>query len=104
MACDIYSFGCLAFEMLTGKVLFDAPNEVTQISMHVSHDGAPAPMRALIANPEIGPLAEVLVATLRRDPRHRPTAEVLRSDIRAVASMVEDAKWPVELGGGRPAA
>lgn len=101
MASDIYSFGCLAFEMLTGKVLFDAPNEVTQVTMHVSHDGAPLPMRSLIANPEVGPLAEVLVATLRRDPRHRPTAEQLRADIRAVASMVEDAKWPVTLGGSR---
>lgn len=101
MASDIYSFGCLAFEMLTGKVLFDAPNEVTQITMHVSHDGAPLPMRSLIANPEVGPLAEVLVTTLRRDPRNRPTAEELRSDIRSVASMVEDAKWPVVLGGNR---
>lgn len=101
MASDIYSFGCLAFEMLTGKVLFDAPNEVTQITMHVSHDGAPLPMRSLIANPEVGPLAEVLVTTLRRDPRHRPTAEELRADLRAVASMVEDASWPVHLGGNR---
>ncbi len=101
MASDIYSFGCLAFEMLTAKVLFDAPNEVTQIAMHVSHDGAPLPMRSLIANPEVGPLAEVLVTTLRRDPRHRPTAEELRADIRAVASMVEDASWPVQLGGNR---
>ncbi|MBX3185418.1 MAG: serine/threonine protein kinase [Labilithrix sp.] len=101
MASDIYSFGCLAFEMLTGKVLFDAPNEVTQVTMHVSHDGAPLPMRSLIANPEVGPLAEVLVTTLRRDPRHRPTAEVLRADIRAVASMVEDASWPASLGGNR---
>lgn len=101
MKCDIYSFGCLAFEMLTGKVLFDAPNEVTQITMHVSHDGTPLPMRSLVANPEVGPLAEVLVTALRRDPRHRPTAEELRSDIRAVASMVEDARWPVQLGGSR---
>ena len=99
MASDIYSFGCLAFEMLTGQVLFEAPNEVAQIAMHVSHDGAPLPMQALVANPEVGPLAEVLVTTLRRDPRHRPTAEGLRSDIRAVASMVEDAAWPVPLGG-----
>jgi hypothetical protein len=104
MAADIYSFGCLAFEMLTGKVLFDAPNEVTQITMHVSHDGAPQPLRSLVANPEVGPLAEVLVNTLRRDPRHRPTAEELRSDIRSVASMVKDAKWPVQLGGSGSAA
>lgn len=94
---DVYSFGCLAFEMLTGKLLFDAPNEVTQITMHISHDGFPLPMRALIANPEVGPLAEVLAPTLRRDPRHRPTTEELRNDIRAVALMVEDATWPVSV-------
>jgi serine/threonine protein kinase len=101
MGADIYAFGCLAFEMLTGSVLFDAPNEVTQITMHVSHDGAPLPMQSLMANPEIGPLAEVLVRTLRRDPRHRPTAEELRADIRAVAPMVEDAVWPATFGGNR---
>jgi serine/threonine protein kinase len=92
---DVYSFGCLAYEMLTSKTLFDAPNEVQQITMHVSHDGFPMPMRALIASPEVGPLAEVLAPCLRRDPRHRPTAEELRADIKAVASMVEEAKWPV---------
>jgi eukaryotic-like serine/threonine-protein kinase len=96
-AADVYSFGCMAFEMLTGQILFDAPNEVAQVAMHISHDGFPQPMRALVANPAVGPLAEVLVATLRRDPRHRPTAEELRADIRAVASMVEDAPWPIEI-------
>lgn len=99
-AADIYSFGCVAFEMLTGKVLFDAPTEVALITMHVSHDGAPAPMKALLANPEIAPIAEVLVPTLRRDPRQRPTAEELRRELRAVASMAVDAGWPASLGVG----
>lgn len=98
MAADIYSFGCIAFEMITGKVLFDAPNEVVQITMHLSHDGFPQPMKELVANPELGPLAEVLAPSLRRDPRHRPTAEVLRQDLRAVWSMVERATWPVPVG------
>ena len=66
--------------------------------MHVSHDGFPAPMKALLANPEIGPLAEVLVPTLRRDPRHRPTAEELRSDLRAAWSLVDAAAWPAACG------
>jgi serine/threonine protein kinase len=98
---DVYSFGCLAFEMLTGNILFEASNEVAQITMHVTHDGFPLPMRSLIDDPEVGPLAEVLVTTLRRDPRHRPSAEELRNDIRAVATMVEDAAWPVRLDGPR---
>lgn len=101
MASDIYSFGCLAFEMLTGKLLFDAPNEVTQITMHVTHDGAPPPVQSLLANPEVGPLAEVLVQTLRRDPRLRPSAEALRADIRSVLPMLEDARWPASFGGAR---
>lgn len=94
MAADIYSFGCIAFEMLTGKLLFDAPNEVAQITMHLSHDGAPGPLQALLSDPEIAPLAEALVSTLRRDPRNRPTAEKVRNDLRAAWSLVEDAKWP----------
>ena len=98
---DIYSFGCVAFEMLTGKVLFDAPNEVAQISMHLTHDGFPPQVRALIANPEIAPLAEVLAATLRRDPRQRPSAEALRRDIRSVISMVEDVEWPAAMALGK---
>jgi hypothetical protein len=100
-AADIYSFGCIAFEMLTGKVLFDASNEVAQISMHLSHDGFPQPMKELIANPEVGPLAEILVPTLRRDPRHRPSAAELRLDLRACWSLVEEARWPAGLAGGR---
>lgn len=97
-AADVYSFGCVAFEMLTCKVLFDAPNEVAQITMHVSHDGFPQPMRELVANPDVGPLAEVLVPSLRRDPRQRPTADKLRKDLRAVWPLVENAKWPVPIG------
>ncbi len=91
---DIYSFGCVAFEVLTGKMLFDAPNEVAQITMHLSHDGSPDMLEALARNPEVGPVAEILISTLRRDPRQRPTAEQLRSDLRSTWSMIEDAKWP----------
>ena len=92
---DIYSFGCIAFEMITGKILFDAPNEVAQITMHLSHDGAPVPLQELLRDPEIAPLAELLVPTLRRDPRNRPTASALREELRALRSLVGEAKWPV---------
>jgi hypothetical protein len=97
MKADVYAFGCLAFEMLTGKVLFEAANEVAQVAMHLMHDGFPQPLAALVATPTIGPLAELLAKALRRDPRNRPTAEELRKDIGSLARMVEDTPWPVTL-------
>ncbi len=97
MAADIYSFGCVAYEMLTGQMLFQAPNEVAQIAMHVAHDGKPEPLKKLLSHNEIGPIAEILVSTLRRDPRDRPSAEKVRRDLRSVASMVEGAAWPVAV-------
>lgn len=98
-AADVYSFACLAFEMLTGTVLFEAPNEVAQIAMHIAHDGDPERMRVLATNPGIRPLVEVLGGALRRDPRERPTAVELRREIRSVARMVEETPWPVALPG-----
>jgi len=101
-AADIYSFACLAFEILTSRVLFDAPNEVAQIAMHIQHDGSPAPMKSLAAHADVAPLADVLSRALRRDPRLRPSAAELRREIRSVASMVSDASWPVGAPPRKP--
>lgn len=96
-AVDIYSFGCLAFEMLTGRILFEAPNEVAQISLHISHDGAPDALRRLAKHPGTGPLAEILSACLRRDPRQRPSAEQVRDELRRASRVVELPSWPVSV-------
>ena len=95
MAADIYSFACLAYEMLTGNQLFAARSPVEQVQMHDSHDGSPEPIKRLMRHPEIGPLGEVLMTALRHHPRDRPSAADLRREIRAVSSMVSDAAWPV---------
>jgi hypothetical protein len=94
-AADIYSFGCLAYEVLTGTVLFDAPTEVAQVTMHLSHDGCPEGLKRWMQNPTISPLAELLMGTLRQDPRLRPSAESLRAELRAIGRFVESARWPV---------
>ena len=48
---DVYAFGCVAFETLTGRVLFDADNEMAQIALHLAHDGLPPRLKALARDP-----------------------------------------------------
>jgi serine/threonine protein kinase len=91
---DVYSFGCVAFEALTGRVLFDGPTEMAQIAMHVAHDGFPDPLRALARRPGFAGLAELLFATLRRDPRDRPSAMSVRKELALLAPALMRAAWP----------
>ena len=47
---DVYAFACLAFEALTGRLLFDAPSEMAQIATHLAHDGFPERFHQLKLN------------------------------------------------------
>ena len=94
MAADVYAFGCLAFEALTGRVLFDANNEVAQIGMHVAHDGMPPPLRELAREQSLAPIIEIMHATLRRDARVRPTVPAVRSALRKCAAQLQNLPWP----------
>ena len=91
---DVYAFGCVAFEALTGEVLFQADSELQQIAMHLAHDGFPDKLRKLAAKPNLQPLAELLFATLRRDPQKRPSVSQLRSELRRVSGGLT-ARWPL---------
>jgi hypothetical protein len=95
MMSDVYAFGCLAFETLTGRVLFDADSEMAQIAMHLAHDGRPAPLHALGKKGALAQLVELLVSALRRDPRLRPTVTTLRSRLEALATDLGSLAWPL---------
>jgi serine/threonine-protein kinase len=66
---DLYSIAVVLYEMLTGRVPFDAEAAVTIALKHVSE--APAPPSAV--NPNIPPeLEQVVLWALEKDPRRRP--------------------------------
>lgn len=95
LPADVYAFGCLAFEALTGQVLFEAPNETAQIAAHLGHDGFPAPLKAFSQKPGMTQLAELLFWTLRRDPASRPSVDRVRDDFRKIALTLLGKKWPL---------
>ena len=94
-AADVYAFGCLAFETLTGRVLFEADNEIGQIAMHVAHDGLPPGVKALGAEKGLSGLVELLFGALRRDPGKRPSISRVRAQMREVGRELASRSWPV---------
>src|SRR5262249_53489042 len=70
-AADAYSFACLAYETLTGKMLFDSDDLFMVIRQHLTHDGMPQGIAELRARTELRKLAEILSRALRANPAQR---------------------------------
>lgn len=94
-AADIYAVACLAFEMLTGTLLFDAEDELAIVSRHLAHDGWPDKLARLGDMPDASRLARMLGACLRRDPSLRPSATELRAFFRNEMPHLAPAAWPL---------
>ncbi len=81
---DIYSFGCMAYEMLAGRAPFVAQNTSRLIAAHLSQ--APQPLRQL--RPDAPPaLAALVMRCLEKDPAARPAiASEILAALEAVMS------------------
>ncbi|WP_437819017.1 protein kinase domain-containing protein [Sorangium sp. So ce1078] len=96
LTADIYSFGCLAYEILTGKTLFDAPTEVALITAHITHDGLPAPVKRLADDPRTADIAAFMYACLRHNPQDRAPASSLREMLLRITGQLADLRWPLD--------
>ena len=94
---DLYAFGCLIFEAYTGKTLFDGNGEAAMITQHVTHDGDPDAVRALLDRPETQQLGALIARCLRRDPRDRITIRQARQFLANLSLGVENERWPVRI-------
>ena len=65
---DIYSLGVVMYEMLTGRVPFDADTPVSVALKHMQEE----PIAAIVANPNI-PIAvnDIIMKALKKDPNLR---------------------------------
>jgi beta-lactam-binding protein with PASTA domain/predicted Ser/Thr protein kinase len=88
---DLYSVGVVLYELVTGRVPFDAESAVTIALKHVSE----APVRPSAWNPKVPPeLEQVVLWTLNKDPADRP------ADADQLISALEQTK-AVILSGAR---
>ena len=71
-ASDVYSLGCVLYELLTGQPPFRGATTLAVVQQHV--DAVPVPPSHLRAGIP-GPVADYILGMLAKDPAHRPTAE-----------------------------
>ena len=72
-------------------------DEAEMIGQHVTHDGDPEAVRALLENQETRPLGALIARCLRRDPRDRITIRQARQFLADLSLGVDDHHWPVRI-------
>ena len=89
---DLYSLGCVAYWLLTGKLVFEGINAM-QVMVHHAHTPAPRPsLRSELPIPT--PLEDLIMECLEKEPSRRPpSAEALSARLEAVPL---DLAWTAE--------
>jgi eukaryotic-like serine/threonine-protein kinase len=89
---DIYSFGVLVFETLTGRLLFEGEDLMEILMQHTSSP----PRRPSVVRPELPPgLDAPVLAFLEKDPALRPPS--VSAGVDALAIAARDAGFDVKV-------
>ena len=67
---DIYALGCVAYYLLTAKLVFDAENTFQMVAKHLNHEPVPPSVRVGIEIPE--ELERIVLSCLAKNPEARP--------------------------------
>ena len=97
-SADVYAAACVAYEVLTGTILFPGGSVREVIDHHFTKQPGAEPLARLARLPALAPLAELLRAALARDPKRRPSAARLRAGFKAIAPDLRGKKWPLASG------
>jgi serine/threonine-protein kinase len=89
---DIYATGCLAYWLLTGKLVFDDPSHMAVFYHHANTLPTPPSRRTEMPIPES--LDRVVLACLEKDPARRP--QTARDLAHRLAETVDPGAWSEE--------
>jgi serine/threonine-protein kinase len=88
---DIYALGAIAFELITGKPVFEAKTAAEILKKHIDDK----PPTASSLNSEVpGQLDALLASMLAKSPGERPALDKIRSELRACRLLVGGALTP----------
>jgi eukaryotic-like serine/threonine-protein kinase len=94
---DLYSFGVMLFQMLTGQLPFVARSSMEMLVQHVSQPAA----SPLGLRPELPPeLATLVLKLLAKAPEERPSMAEVRAGLQRLARLLKEADEPTRVVRG----
>jgi hypothetical protein len=94
---DVYAAACVAFEVLTNKVLIRGDSIQMVLDQHFSHTPGADVLARVERTRRLAPLADVLRAAITRDPKRRPSVARLRAGFAAIAPDLRGLRWPLAV-------